>query len=98
MPTSKKLSRAEISALRDLHTVPLRDLATRLLDDPVDADDVVEGALRALQRASADTVGTGAQAERYLRENVVDRCIRRFARNVAQSAGASSEGRRGRAA
>lgn len=98
MPTPKirKLGREVRRDLRDRFEVRLRDLATRLLGNPLEGDDVVAGAFSALRRANADVVESQG-AEVYLTEDVIDRCIRRFGVNARRAEAAAAPGR-GRAA
>jgi DNA-directed RNA polymerase specialized sigma24 family protein len=95
--TTSKLSREQIRALTDEYEVPLRNLATRLLGDPVEGDAVVTGALHALRRAAAEHLRTRG-AEEYLRDVVINRCLRRYARMVEREQAAAPHTRRGRAA
>lgn len=82
MRQSQKLTHAQIDHLRREYLVHLRDVASRLLDDPHEAEHVVRGLFRSLRRVKADAVGQGEKAARWLEDNLVDRCIRRFERMV----------------
>jgi hypothetical protein len=98
MPSPKKMTHAQIQVLRDQHFTAMRDLATGLLDDPFDADDVVARVFSSLRRVDVASMGTDAEAERRIRGRVITACINRFATNVRRETGASSAGGGGRAA
>jgi DNA-directed RNA polymerase specialized sigma24 family protein len=88
---TRKLNCREIASLRNQFTVELRDLATKLLDDPIDADGVVARTFRALRRHQALVVGTGEQARRWLIDYVTNRCIARYAEMVRRDARAAEQ-------
>jgi len=78
--STAKLTHEEIRTLRLQLTVPLRDLAMSFLDDPIEADEVAFRVFRELRHANADDVATVSQAEDWLADRVMSRCVVRARR------------------
>jgi hypothetical protein len=73
---NKTVSAEFLNDLLDRAAVDAREIALRIVNDPFDAEDIVDRAILEIAHMSPDEVGDLGHAETLLRELVQELCLR----------------------